>query len=255
VGVWSDFATGDSGGNLLELYIQARQVDCGQALKECAEWLGEPLLETRGTQPVPRNRPRTGDPPKILPGEIYSPTDKECQQVYQMVARLRDDPALRDDISKKRGWKPETLRQLALELYLGWDDEKDAIAFIYDTGLKLRWREKGERIIRWAFGKPWLWRGAYLNFAQTVYVTEGETDAVALLDGGVEQQHATIVVALPSASIFNSEWAELFKGKNVILVFDADSAGQSATAKVSKILLPVVRSLKQLKWEGLQHAC
>src|SRR5207249_7833943 len=53
-GVWSDFATGETGGNLLELYIQARKIACGQALKECAEWLGEPLPAPR--EPLPAAR-------------------------------------------------------------------------------------------------------------------------------------------------------------------------------------------------------
>src|SRR5205085_3987533 len=127
-------------------------------------------------------------------------------------------------------------------------------SFIDVTGVKLRWRAKCERIIRCAFGKPWLWRGAYLNFAQTVYLTEGETDAITLIDAGIETEPRTIAVGMPSASTFNEEWAQLFCGKDVVLAFDADAAGQGATAKVSKILLPVVRSLKQLKWEGLQRA-
>jgi len=58
-----------------------------------------------------------------------------------MIARMRDDGALRERIAKARGWNPETLRQLALEGHLGWHDGK--LAFIYDTGVKLRWREAG----------------------------------------------------------------------------------------------------------------
>jgi Toprim domain-containing protein len=253
VGLWSDFATGERGSNLLELYIQFRRVDCGQAIKECAEWLGSPVGPSGNNVVVPDRTTHQSLAPKILPGEIYSPTDDECQQVMAMIARMCDDAALRERVARARRWNPATLRKLALEGYLGWHHEK--LAFIYDSGVKLRWRENGERIIRWAFGKPWLWRGAYLNFAETVYVCEGETDAIALIDAGVEQQDATIVVALPSASTFNPEWAELFKSKDVILVFDADSAGQSATAYVSQLLLPFARSLKQLEWEGLEHAC
>ena len=202
-----------------------------------------------GTEAVLREPPHKSEPPKILPGEIYSPTDEECQRVYHMVARMRDNAALREDLAKKRGWKPRTLRQLALELYLGWDDEKHAIAFIYDTGVKLRWREKGQRIIRWAFGKPWLWRGAYLTFSQTVYVTEGETDCISLIDGGIEAESQTIAVAIPSASTFSADWAQLFRGKDVILALDADDAGRKATATIAAYLRPHVRSLAQVAWE------
>src|SRR5437868_11831943 len=42
-GVWSDFATGETGSNLLELYIQARQVTFADGARACSEWLGEPL--------------------------------------------------------------------------------------------------------------------------------------------------------------------------------------------------------------------
>jgi Toprim-like len=253
VGVWSDFATGDSGSNLLELYIQTRQVDCAEAIRACAEWLGEPLREQHkpSQQPSPGIHAKSASSNTVL-SESYSPSDNECQQVMNMIARMLNDEALRGRLAKARGWKADTLKELALEGYLGWSDNK--LAFIYDTGVKLRWRQDGERIIRWAFGKPWLWRGAYLTQAQTVYLCEGETDTIALIDAGVEEERGTIAVALPSASTFSACWTELFKGKDVILALDGDPAGENATQRVSKFLSPVVRSLNQLKWEGLQHA-
>src|SRR5262249_56699128 len=64
------------------------------------------------------------------------------------------------DLAKSRGWRTETVTELAWEPSLGWHDGK--LAFLYESGCKLRWRENGERVIRWAFGKPWLWRGGYL---------------------------------------------------------------------------------------------
>jgi len=192
-------------------------------------------------------------PTATLPSEIYSPTDNECQRVMAMIARMRDDAALRERCAAKRGWKPDTLRQLALEGYLGWHHGK--IAFIYDTGVKLRWRENGERIIRWAFGTPWIWRGAYLNFAETVFLCEGETDAITLIDAGIEREEKTLAVALPSATTFNPEWAQLFRAKDVVLVFDGDQAGETATARVTGFLRPAARSLSHLDWEGLRHAC
>jgi 5S rRNA maturation endonuclease (ribonuclease M5) len=165
---------------------------------------------------------------------------------------MRDDAVLRERCATKRGWKPETLRQLALEGYLGWANGK--LAFIYDTGVKLRWHENGERIIRWACGKPWIWRGAYLNFAEMVYLCEGETDAISLIDSGIEEERATVVLAIPSSSTFNPSWADLFRDKQVTLLFDADLAGEKATARISKMLSPVVQSIERLDWKELQHA-
>jgi hypothetical protein len=185
-------------------------------------------------------------------GEIYQPTNNERRQVCMMIDQLANDEDLCHRLAKSRGWKKETIKQLALEGYLGWYDSK--LAFIYDTGVKLRWRQDGERIIRWAFGKPWLWRGAYLNLGQKVYLCEGETDAITLIDAGIEREKA-LVVALPSASTFNPEWAQLFRAKDIVLVFDGDEAGKTATARVTSFLRPVARTLSHLDWEGLRHAC
>jgi len=51
---------------------------------------------------------------KILPGESTPPLTMNAGRCTKWVARLRDDAVLREDIAKKRGWKSETLRQLAL---------------------------------------------------------------------------------------------------------------------------------------------
>ena len=170
-----------------------------------------------------------------------------------MIETLVSDSSLCERIARSRGWKPETIRQLGLETYLGWHEGK--LAFIYDTGAKLRqWRSKGEKIIWWAFGKPWLWRAAWLKQAETVYVCEGEPDCISLLDAGIENNRGTVAVALPSASTFDDTWAALFKDKNVILAFDNDKAGEDATTRVSHILRSSARSLKKLNWEGLRYA-
>jgi hypothetical protein len=60
---------------------------------------------------------------------------------------------------------------LTIGPYLGWHEGK--LAFIYESGVKLRWRKHGERIVRWAFGKPWLWRGSIIDTASTIYLCEG----------------------------------------------------------------------------------
>ena len=121
----------------------------------------------------------------MIPGDIHHPTKNERRHVCMMIDRLATDDALCQRLATSRSWKAETIKRLALEGYLGWHDNK--LAFVYDTGVKLRWKQNGERIIRWAFGKPWLSRGAYLNFAETVYLCEGETDAITLIDAGIEQ--------------------------------------------------------------------
>lgn len=252
VGIFQDFGDGakNKGSNLIELYRQARGVEFKDALHACAEWLGHsatPLPRSTAPRPTPKpsKQVRYGS-------DVYEPTDQECRDVQRMVETLISDFSICERIARARNWKPETIRQLAHEAHLGWHDGK--LVFVYDSGAKLRWRENGERVIRWAFGKPWLWRGAWINFKQTIYLTEGETDSITLIDGDIESEPGTVVVALPSASTFSATWTDLFRGKDVILAFDNDKAGTDATAHVSRLLRPVVKSLKQLDWHGLQYA-
>jgi twinkle protein len=245
-GLWGDFAeSGKHSRSLLDLWIHALKVDFKTALRQAAEWLGASRTQV--------SRQHTNQPPAVTAqcaGDFLS-TD-ECLRAIEMAILLRNDVSLCERLAKARGWKPETIRDLTIGPHLGWHEGK--LAFIYESGVKLRWRQHGERVVRWAFGKPWLWRGSLIDTAATIYLCEGETDAISLIDAGLESDGRTVAVALPSATTFNERWADLFLGKDVILAFDADKAGQEATHRVSRLLRQHGASLKQLNWRGLQHA-
>jgi twinkle protein len=243
-GLSGDFAdSGKHSRSLLDLWMHARNVDFKTALRQAAEWLG-------GSPVTPQ---RTNQPPAITAqcADDFLSTD-ECLRAVEMAIALRNDVSLCERIAKARGWKPETIRDLTIGPHLGWHEGK--LAFIYESGVKLRWRQHGERIVRWAFGKPWLWRGSLIDIATTIYLCEGETDAISLIDAGLESDGRTVAVALPSATTFNERWADLFLGKEVILAFDADKAGREATRRVSRLLHPHAARLKRLSWEGPQRA-
>lgn len=242
-GLWGDFADSRKHSrSLLDLWMHARNCDFKTALRQAAQWLGISLVPQRPCQSCVITAQSVDD---FLSAE-------ECRRAIEMAVTLGDTPNLCERIAKARGWKPETIRDLTIGPHLGWYDGK--LAFIYETGVKLRWRQDSERIVRWAFGKPWLWRGSLIDTATTIFLCEGETDAISLIDAGLESDGRTVAVALPSATTFNEQWAELFVGKEVILAFDADSAGKEATRRVSRLLYQHVASLKQLNWGGLQHA-
>jgi twinkle protein len=245
-GMWGDFADSQKHSrSLLDLWMQARHVDFKTALREAAEWLGVSLA------PVIRQRTNQSPAETAQFADDFLSTD-ECLRAIEMAVMLRDTPNLCERVARARGWKPETIGNLSFEPSVGWHDGK--LAFIYETGVKLRWRQQGERILRWAFGKPWLWRGSLIDTATAIYLCEGETDAISLIDAGLESDGRTIAVALPSATTFNERWADFFLGKEVILAFDADKPGREATHRVSRLLRQHVASLKQLNWRGLQRA-
>jgi twinkle protein len=220
-GLWGDFAeSGKHSRSLLDLWMTASNVDFKTALGQAAEWLRVSPVRS-APQSVRRPLPVTAQ----SADEFLS--HDECLRAINMAVALRETPNLCERIARSRGWKPETIRGLTFEPSLGWHEGK--LAFIYETGVKLRWRQHGERIVRWAFGKPWLWRGSYIDLATIIYLCEGETDAITLIDAGLESDGQMLAVALPSASTFSKRWATLFSGKEVVLAFDADSAGRDAT--------------------------
>ncbi len=85
-----------------------------------------------------------------------------------MAKAVWDNPSLLEPIARERNWRVETLVNLADDSCLGWHTE--SLAFIYESGVKLRSRKDGKRLIRWAFGKPLLWRGFYLWGRSTIYL-------------------------------------------------------------------------------------
>jgi hypothetical protein len=138
------------------------------------------------------------------------------------------------EVASWNGWKKETIRSLALEGSLGVDPAA-RICFNYESGLKFRYDnlDTGERIIRWRFGKPTLWRLGNLAQARKVYLTEGESDAISLVDAGVEQEPGTFVLAVPCAGFNLVPLASLFSNKEIVPVPDSrQSRGMESSEKV-----------------------
>ena len=124
---------------------------------------------------------------------------------------------------------------------------KGMLAYLYPQGMKLR-RPQGKPRFLWELGKPTgPWRAEWIQDAETVYLTEGESDCMALLAAGLEADGTAACVASPGTS-FPEAWAPLFKGKRVVLCFDSDEAGRTAAAKVAAILKPHAARVQQ--WKG-----
>lgn len=121
--------------------------------------------------------------------------------------------------------------------------------------MKVRWGEARDRQVHWQSGKPWLWRGQFTAPGITrAILTEGETDAIRLIDAGAEADGQTLVVAMPSAGWGKNIvaiWRERFRGKAVTLCFDADKAGQDYTAFVNGALRGIAASVRVLDWKEI----
>lgn len=85
----------------------------------------------------------------------------------------------------------------------------------------------------------------------TVYICEGEWDAIALQWlVSANGETGVSVIAMPGASTFKEEWAERFNDKNVIFLYDNDKPGQEGCARAIRVLTKYgkPKSIKKLYW-------
>jgi hypothetical protein len=193
--------------------------------------------------------PRAGRKARTTPkkARIEKPqfTDKQAAERKKYADRLAKEPGLAEEVCRKRfersgeTWNPDIIQKLAQEGSLGW---ADCLAFIYPAGTKYR-RWPGKDIL-WECKCLSLWRGHLLAEAKHVYLTESETDAIALIHAGIEQMEGAAVIAAPSATSFLNEWAPLFQGKIVTFCFDNDQAGEEGMKRVASLLQPYANELR-----------
>jgi hypothetical protein len=245
---WRCWGKCNRGGDVVDL----EQALGGGTLTDAAGRLGAQRVQrTQQLPKVPKQEPSpaiTEKNPLGLPNRM---TGEEIHLCVEAASRLLKDERQIQRVARHRDWKPETIRGLALEPSLGVD-AKGRLCFLYETGCKRRWRDKeGGRQIRWAFGKPWLWRFGYIKQVETVFICEGETDAITLLDSGVEQDTNTLVVALPSASFHIDQWVPLFTEKRIIIATDSDEAGIGAARHAAAVLKKRAKSIGLLELERI----
>jgi hypothetical protein len=182
-------------------------------------------------------RGRTTITPENPLGLPYHLSEEERAIAANCAHRLATVDYWLKEISAWMGWKRETVQALAAEGSLGIDPAA-RLCFLYGSGLKFCYDnlDTGERIIGWRFGKPTLWRLGRQEGAQKVYLTEGEPDAISLLDEGVEREPGVSVLAVPCASFRLAPLAPLFKDKEVVLVSDPGT-------NRARVLEPYVESL------------
>jgi hypothetical protein len=230
---WHCFGKCAEGGDVIAALMRLDGVD----FKTACEQLGGRLAESSTTPPKA--------PPKTLPD--VSPEPLAPGQLAMQAAAARALAAHPVNVAERRGWSPATVRGLALDGHLGIHDKK--LAFIFPHGVKLRWQEQGERRIAWAFGgNRELWRQDRLvgDTVRTVYVSEGESDAISLIDAGAEAEAVGAVVAIPGASCWRPEWNPLFAGRDVVVVTDADEAGEKAARRILTELAAVAARVVRL---------
>lgn len=75
---------------------------------------------------------------------------------------------------------------------------------------------------------PCLWNHDAIDAADRVLICEGEIDALTAIQAG------QTAVGVPGWAAFKDEWARDFRGKDVVLVMDADEAGRRGSLDIAR---------------------
>lgn len=218
---WRCFGKCDAGGDVIEAVMRLEGCDFRAACERLAGGAGAAVI---APSPTPKARPAA------------ALTTEQAQMMMDAARALMQRPGTVAKLAAARGWDIATLLSLAREAALGWHEGK--LAFLYEHGLKIRWKDgDGARHFAWVFGSNELWRAERIGpEVRRVFVCEGETDAVSLVDAGMEADGQTAVVAVPGAAAWKPEWGERLRGRDVILCTDADGAGDKAAQKIAAAL-------------------
>ncbi len=211
----------------------------------------------QGAFPPPRQR-REPAPP-VLPPD-FAETAR--------TARLRASTCLETQMvmADEFGVGLETIRRLALPESgaLGFFPGisiggraclPDRIGYIYPHGIKIRqpWGSEASVRFAWACGcatEPWRYTHSRSRpGVRHYYITEGESDLIALADAlsnQIKAKDGISLVASPGTA-FRAEWARLFAGCCVSLVFDHDDAGAAAAARTTALLRPHAAQVRNLQ--------
>jgi 5S rRNA maturation endonuclease (ribonuclease M5) len=173
-------------------------------------------------------------------------TTELMQAMLDAGQAVLEQPGLAEKIAATRGWQVPTIIALVKQAALGWHDGK--LAFFFEHGLKVRWRDgAGERRFAWIYGGNELWRAEHIRpETRWIFITEGETDAISLVDAGLEADGQTAVVAVPGAAAWKAEWGERLRGRDVILCTDADGAGDKAAERIEMDLAGVAARVARI---------
>lgn len=211
-GLWKDFATGEVGGDMLDLWAATRNVSLGEAIKQAKVYLGirEPVFET-GTR-------RTYQPPE-KPESL-----KKLKAADEAGLFLQKRGLSQSVISR---YKVATAHGGGVLVFPYYDAEgKDVVHLSYRSVTEKKfWSSKGTRPS--LFG----WQ-AIPATERTIVLTEGQLDAMAMAQYGYPAMSIPFGAGKGHYDWITEEWDALERFDTIYLAFDGDDAGKQAISDV-----------------------
>lgn len=210
-GLWKDFASGEMGGDMLDLWAATRNLTLGEAIKQAKNYLGirEPQFETgaRRTYAAPerpdhlRKLKAGGAAERFLAGRGLS---------QGVIARYK--------VASAHEGKA---------VVFPYFDSSGALVHMSYRALEEKkfWSSKGTRPS--LFG----WQ-AIPATDRTVVLTEGQLDAMAMAMYGYPAMSIPFGAGKGHYDWITEEWDALERFDTIYLAFDSDDAGKQATAEV-----------------------
>lgn len=214
-GVWSDFSTGEAGGDLVDLWKAVRQQSLIEAMDEIRAWLG-----------VER-------PTFVAPKKEYQPPAKP-----QGIKKVADNYDV-EDYCHKRGLTDDTLKAFRIAA----EGSRILFPFIDPNGetrmIKFRdTKDKKKQGPTSAGQMPILFGWQAVNFnSRSVWITEGEFDAMAAYQMGV----SALSVPFGGGKGAKQQWIEnefdnLDRFDTIYLALDMDEEGELAAREIAERL-------------------
>ena len=147
-------------------------------------------------------------------------------------------------LAKDRGIKSSTLRAWNV----GWDGKQytipvNACGKTYD----LRRYQIGGKTLG-TTGSNVSLVGQVEPSSDTIWLTEGEWDGMALWEALQHKEQFDTVLSMTGATSFPKHAVSVFAGKDVNVIFDNDSTGEKGCLRVEKMIGDVARKINYVHW-------
>ncbi|MBW1712906.1 MAG: DNA primase, partial [Deltaproteobacteria bacterium] len=224
----------DASGDLASLWGQVRGYDAQEGFKAFCREFGIGADDKR-----PKKRPDRQKPDKIIPEEEWH--------------RLKPLPETwLKKLKKERGWTQAAAEALDLRLWQNdrGQDKRIAIPVRNDKGQLVNVRlylPGGKPKVRsWASGygasrlwpPPGQWRAG-----EPVWLCEGEPDAITAVSQGLNA-----VTQTAGAGTWKDEFNRAFKGRDVVVAYDADLKGRQGAEKAARQIARTAKLVRIIDW-------
>jgi putative DNA primase/helicase len=246
--VYNCFSCGE-GGDLVRLWYKLRgySSDAEGFQAFCREFGIDPAEKRdRSTSANVESRSEEKEPPGDLEGvwELFEPLPE---------SRIRE-------LEASRGWTRRTLELMDIRLQTHYLNKQGALVKLKRDGriaipvrlvdgklANIRLYKPGDplKILSWAkqYGSSRLFPAAPLLSSDPVLLCEGEPDTLCALSNGFNA-----ITQTSKTKNWSEKHLTPFRGREVVIAYDADQAGQKYAIYAADALIDVAKTVRLLEW-------